>query len=71
MIEKPMAAESVAEDEPNEGSTFALTPEGWQPVDYVEPERDWDVLPDGSFGSPDGSLRTWPPEDLAGDAPAG
>ncbi len=71
MIDKPMATDPIAEDEPAEGSTFTLTPEGWQPVDFVEPDRGWEVLPDGSFSSPDGSLRTWLPEDPAGDrAPA-
>jgi hypothetical protein len=59
-----------AEDEietQDAGSTVALGPEGWEASDYLDPEDDWRLLPDGSFLSPDGKLRTWP---LAGPEPA-
>jgi hypothetical protein len=49
------------------GSTFVFGPDGWEAVDYVDPSTDWDLQPDGSFVSPDGSTRTWP---LAGPEPA-
>ena len=42
------------------GSTLRLTADGWEATDYVAPEGDWAELPDGSFQSPDGWLRTWP-----------
>ncbi len=48
------------------GSTVALGPEGWESADYIDPDDDWNLLPDGSFLSPDGMLRTWP---LAGPEP--
>jgi hypothetical protein len=37
-----------------------LTDTGWEQIDLVEPEPDWRALPDGSFVSPDGTIRTWP-----------
>lgn len=67
MIEQP-AVEPIVEDEPAEGTTFALTPEGWQSVEYVEPDQTWLPLEDGSFASPDGLLRTWFIDEPAGDA---
>jgi hypothetical protein len=42
------------------GSTFFLGGEGWEASDYVDPEDDWTLLPDGSWLSPDGTVRTWP-----------
>lgn len=61
----PFGAAGSLEDEPLEAS-FQLTPEGWEPVDYVEPGEGWRPLQDGSFESPDGKMRTWPPADPAG-----
>jgi hypothetical protein len=48
------------DDMPDPGETFTLTPEGWQRVDFVEPEEGWRIRGDGSYESPDGSIRTWP-----------
>lgn len=42
------------------GTTMALTQEGWEASDYVDPADDWTPMDDGSYRSPDGSLRTWP-----------
>lgn len=42
------------------GSTFALGWEGWEASDYVDPADDWSLLPDGSYLSPEGTVRTWP-----------
>jgi hypothetical protein len=42
------------------GSTVALGGEGWEAADYLDPEDDWSLLPDGSWLSPDGTIRTWP-----------
>lgn len=42
------------------GSTFALGGEGWESSDYIDPDDDWSLLADGSYLSPDGTLRTWP-----------
>jgi hypothetical protein len=41
------------------GSSMALTLEGWEVSDYVEPADDWVTEDDGSLSSPDGSVRTW------------
>ena len=35
---------------------------GWESVDFVEPDADWQEQPDGSFLSPDGATRSWPQE---------
>ena len=48
------------------GSTFMFGADGWEAVDYVDPDDDWSLQPDGSFMSPDGTTRTWP---LAGPEP--
>ena len=48
------------------GSTFALGLDGWEASDYADPDDDWSVLPDGSYLSPDGLTRTWPPAGPAG-----
>ena len=66
---KRLAIEQGAEEETTDGATFILTAEGWQPVDFVEPDQGWLALPDGSFESPDGSLRSWLPAEPAGDLP--
>jgi len=52
------------EEEP--GTTFVLTAEGWEAAGYVEPGDDWVARADGSFESPDGTMRTWTPADPAG-----
>ena len=41
------------------GSTFILGDEGWEAGDYLDPEDDWSLQPDGSYLSPDGAIRTW------------
>jgi hypothetical protein len=60
--------ELIAVDEPTEdeldaqesGSTFVLGPEGWENSDYLDPGDDWNLQPDGSYLSPDGTTRSWP-----------
>jgi len=42
------------------GSTLALGTEGWEVADYLDPEDDWRLQSDGSYLSPDGTIRTWP-----------
>jgi hypothetical protein len=42
------------------GSTFALGGEGWEASDYIDPGDDWSLQADGSYLSPDGTIRTWP-----------
>lgn len=42
------------------GSTFTLGGEGWEAADYLDPADDWSLLSDGSYLSPDGTIRTWP-----------
>jgi hypothetical protein len=59
--------EPGAEEETLDGTTFGLTAEGWQSVEFVEPDASWRALADGTFESPDGVLRTWLPEDPAGE----
>lgn len=41
-------------------TTVVLTAEGWEDTNYVEPGDDWRLLADGSYLSPDGTLRSWP-----------
>jgi hypothetical protein len=48
------------DETPEPGDTFTLTPEGWQRVDYAEPEEGWRLRADGAYESPDGLTRTWP-----------
>ena len=58
-----MAMDSTDDYPPPLGSPTSsrLTMDGgWEPIDVVEPGPDWQPMPDGSFVSPDGSLRTWP-----------
>lgn len=50
------------------GRTMVLTEQGWEASEYVDPESDWGVLEDGSYSSPDGTIRTWP---LAGSEAQG
>jgi hypothetical protein len=58
---------AVDEMDPQEaGSTFMLGREGWEVADYLDPVDDWSLLDDGSYLSPDGTIRTWP---AAGPAP--
>jgi hypothetical protein len=69
MDEHTIVGETRAEDEieaQEPGSTYALTHDGWEVSDYVDPAEDWSLLSDGSFLSPDGTVRTWP---LAGPEP--
>ena len=65
-----MAEGSAPEQEEEEpGSSFILTAEGWELTDYTEPAGDWIVREDGSFETPDGTMRTltpWTPADPAG-----
>lgn len=42
------------------GTTVVLTAEGWEDASYLEPGDDWRPLDDGSYLSPDGTVRTWP-----------
>lgn len=42
------------------GTSVILIGEGWEDADYVEPGDDWHVLSDGSYLSPDGTIRSWP-----------
>lgn len=51
------------------GSTMVLTEEGWQDADFQVPSDDWRALPDGSYESPDGRIRSWPLASPAGDVP--
>ena len=41
-------------------STVSLTDEGWEASDYIDPGDDWALQADGSYLSPDGTLRSWP-----------
>ena len=50
-----------------DGSTFILGVEGWETSDFIDPEDDWRLQTDGSYLSPDGTIRSWP---LAGPEPA-
>jgi hypothetical protein len=47
-------------DEEDGGATLVLTEAGWETTDYLDPGDDWGRLPDGSYLSPDGLIRTWP-----------
>jgi hypothetical protein len=38
---------------------MVLTEDGWEAVDYIAPEDDWHLAPDGSMTSPDGRTRSW------------
>jgi hypothetical protein len=55
------------DETPEPGESFALTPEGWQRVDYAEPEEGWRPRSDGGYESPDGLTRTWPIAPPTGD----
>jgi hypothetical protein len=62
-MDEQMTVDERAEDEldgQEAGSTFFLGGEGWEASDYVDPADDWTLLPDGSWLSPDGTVRTWP-----------
>ncbi len=58
MTPEPTTMDPIEEDAP--GTSVTLTEEGWQSVDYMEPGDDWTPLEDGSYESPDGTMRTWP-----------
>jgi hypothetical protein len=59
------APESLDELEP--GTSFVLTAEGWERVEYQEPGPDWRLRSDGSYESPDGLTVTWPIDPPTGD----
>lgn len=42
------------------GTTVVLTAEGWEEADYEDPGDDWRLLADGSYLSPDRTIRSWP-----------
>jgi hypothetical protein len=56
-----MPADPRDAEECEEGVTRVLTEEGWEDAAFVDPEDDWLLLDDGSWSSPDGRTRTWPP----------
>jgi hypothetical protein len=63
-MDELMTVDERAEDDldaQEAGSTFFLGGEGWEASDYVDPDDDWTLLADGSWLSPDGTIRTWPP----------
>lgn len=41
------------------GTTMVLGDQGWEASNYVEPDSSWSRLDDGSYVSPDGTIRTW------------
>ena len=49
------------EDDDEGGATRVLTEAGWEEAEYLDPGDDWGRLSDGSYLSPDGRIRTWPP----------
>lgn len=62
-MDELMTMDERAEDEFDDqeaGSTVVLGGEGWETTDYVDPADDWTLLRDGSWLSPDGTVRTWP-----------
>jgi hypothetical protein len=62
-MDDQIAVAERAEDEieaQDPGSTVALGPEGWEASAYMDPDDDWSLMPDGSYLSSDGMLRTWP-----------
>ena len=62
-MDELMTTEERAEDDldpPEAGSTVSLTDEGWEASDYIDPGDDWALQVDGSYLSPDGTLRSWP-----------
>lgn len=56
----------IGPDEEQPGTTFVLTPQGWEASEYAEPGDDWIMREDGSFESPDGMMRTWMSAEQAG-----
>jgi hypothetical protein len=62
-MDELVTTDALAEDELDgqaDGSTFILGAEGWEAADFIDPEADWRLLNDGSYLSPDGSVRSWP-----------
>lgn len=54
-------------EEPDLGTSFTLTRDGWEATDFVEPGTDWRLTEDGAYESPDGTTRTWAPAEPTGD----
>jgi hypothetical protein len=61
-----MTEPAVEPQDEDPGTTFALMESGWEAVEYTEPGDDWVMRDDGSYESPDGTLRTWLLADPAG-----
>lgn len=62
-MDEPIIRAERAEDESEIealGRTMVLTEQGWEASEYVDPESDWIGSEDGSYRSPDGTVRTWP-----------
>jgi hypothetical protein len=62
-MDEPINRDERAEDEAESeslGRTMVLTEQGWEASEYVDPESDWIESEDGSYRSPDGTIRTWP-----------
>jgi hypothetical protein len=62
-MDELMTMDEQAEDElesQEAGSTFVLGVEGWEASVFVDPEDDWSLLSDGSYLSPDATVRSWP-----------
>jgi len=55
-----MTTPETSDEEMEAGSSVTLTVEGWQRVEYAEPDETWTVRADGSYESPDGQTRSWP-----------
>ncbi|HEX8939230.1 MAG TPA: hypothetical protein VF763_03620 [Candidatus Limnocylindrales bacterium] len=56
---EPTPSLTGLDEEPDLGTSYVLTADGWEPADYQEPARDWRLLEDGSYESPDGLTRTF------------
>lgn len=63
MVDDVMQVERTPEEDEDEvgGATRVLTDLGWEASDYLDPGDDWARQSDGSYVSPDGLTRTWPP----------
>jgi hypothetical protein len=55
------------DDAAEPGDTFVLTGDGWERVEYAEPEPGWRLRKDGAYESPDGMTRTWPLDQPTGE----
>ncbi len=56
---EPTASLTGLDDETDLGTSYAMTRDGWEPADYLEPAADWRLLEDGAYESPDGMTRTF------------